>query len=510
MIKLKQFFLLGISSSLLLLSTKISQAFVIPTVDATAIAEGVKSNIELVKQSAVVAEATSITGEINSAIGSAKSTISSLGLEDAQKAAEKIQKEKENLEKAKAEYDKYKAEYDAQKQKLEEGKAAYEKHKAEIEQGISDAQEIKSDISSTINSVQQQAQQATDKVSSSSRQAFGSGNTTTSATTPTVSQTQSVTTPQSTQTSTGNTAAAEALSAAQAEILELRQQLAQAQAQAQTSGQTAPVTTITNDTTPQELEAAKEEIERLKAELAKYEEQSASTPTSAPTEQPSSSGFRKRPNINTNTQYERQSYLDNEEYAVASISRAEELFFAQATVSASDSGDNSLIDLQNVPTGTNAATDEFIVSDDLARYCGFNVNNVDASILKACLEDLIAHRSAANAQTAAEGNTKYTDIMRDSVSSLASEAIVAKNLAANYQDEVLAKLTDDLGSASTVRDDIAALSQTNNQIQVLLNNILKIYASQLYLDSMDKIARYNSRMINPEAETVVKPEDTTE
>ncbi len=506
MIKLKQFFLLGISSSLLLLSTKISQAFVIPTVDATAIAEGVKSNIELVKQSAVVAEATSIAGEINSAIGSAKSTISELGLEDAQKVAEKIQKEKENLEKAKSEYDKYKAEYDAQKQKLEEGKAAYEKHKAEIEQGISDAQEIKSDISSTINSVQQQAQQATDKVSSSSRQAFGSGNTTT----PTVSQTQSVTTPQSTQTSAGNTAAAEALSAAQAEILELRQQLAQAQAQAQTSGQTAPVTTITNDTTPQELEAAKEEIERLKAELAKYEEQSASTPTSAPTEQSSSSGFRKRPNINTNTQYERQSYLDNEEYAVASISQAEELFFAQATVSASDGGDNSLIDLQNVPTGTNAATDEFIVSDDLARYCGFNVNNVDASILKACLEDLIAHRSAANAQTAAEGNTKYTDIMRDSVSSLASEAIVAKNLAANYQDEVLAKLTDDLGSASTVRDDIAALSQTNNQIQVLLNNILKIYASQLYLDSMDKIARYNSRMINPEAETVVKPEDTTE
>ena len=41
----------------------------IPTVDAGAIAEGVKSNIELVKQSAVVAEATSIAGQMNSAIG---------------------------------------------------------------------------------------------------------------------------------------------------------------------------------------------------------------------------------------------------------------------------------------------------------------------------------------------------------------------------------------------------------------------------------------------------------
>ena len=506
MTKLRYIFLLGISSGLLLLNSSFSQAFVIPTIDASAIAEGVKSNIELVKQSTIIVEATSIAGEINSAIGSAKSTISELGLEDAQKLAEKVKKEKENLEKAKSEYDKYKAEYEAQKKKLEEGKAAYEKHKAAIEQGISDAKEIKSDIENTISTVQQQAQQATSKAVSSGRQAFGGGNTTTTSTAPATSQPQSAAAPQTpntVQASNSSNTMAQELSDAQAEILELRQQLAQAQAQA--GEQTSP-TVITNDTTPQELEAAKEEIERLKAELAKYEQASSADDTASP----SSEVFRKRPNINTDTQYERQSYLDNDEYAVASVSIIEELSFAQADVSSSDSGDGGLIDLQNIPTGTNAATDEFIVSDDLARYCGFNVNNVDASILKACLEDLIAHRSAPNAQTAAEGNSKYTDIMRDSVSSLASEAIVAKNLAANYQDEVLAKLTDDLGSASTVRDDIAALSQTNNQIQILLNNILKIYASQLYLDSMDKIARYNSRMINPEADTVIKPDSSVE
>ena len=188
------------------------------------------------------------------------------------------------------------------------------------------------------------------------------------------------------------------------------------------------------------------------------------------------------------------------------------LFFAKADTEASgDESATSLDSLLNTPTGTNAATDEFIVSDELARYCGFNVNNVDTATLRSCLADLIAYRSDSNALVAAEGNAKYTKIMQESVAGLASEAIVDKNEATNYQAEVLSKLNSDLGSASTVRDDIAALAQTNNQVQILLNNILKIYASQLYLSSMEGISKYNSKTINPEDSGTITPAtDSTE
>lgn len=516
-LKLRHGFLLGVAGACF--SWSLSHAFVIPTVDAGAIAEGVKSNIELVKQSAVIAQATSITGEINSAIGSAKSSISELGLEDAKKVAEKIKKEKENLEKAKEEYDKYKEQYDAAKKKLEEGKAEYEKYKSEAQNAVSEVKgvyseaqgaisEVKNEASGAINDINQAKNQITgSSAQSSTRQTFGSSQSQTTAPVQTQPQAQSQTQVQTRTQQTSQPDNSAELAAAQAEIIKLRQQLAQAQTNNNEQPAVAP-----NDTTPERLEEALEEVSRLKAELAEYEKMVGSLPdeeTKEETTSAPSAGFRKSPTVNINTEFQRQSSLKTDSlYQTTSVFKSETLSFAQASDSETSSNDEtSLLDLSNVPTGTNAATDEFIVSDELAQYCGFNVNNTDAATLKSCLEDLIAHRSDSNAQTAAEGNAKYTSIMRDSVVSLASEAIVTKNTASNYQDEVLSKLTEDLGSASTVRDDIAALAQTNNQIQILLNNILKIYASQLYLNSMERIAKYNSRMINPEAEAVIKPSD---
>ena len=516
----------------------------IPTVDAGAIAEGVKSNIELVKQSAVVAEATSIAGEINSAIGSAKSSISELGLDEAQAAAERLKKEKENLEKAKEEYDKYKAEYEAQKQKLEEGKAEYERLKSQAQEGLDKAQELKSDATDTLNTVKPKTD---DKESGSpSRQAFTPAQSSPQQATAKAPQAQTPVQPQSAptqpaqaqpqaqpaqqpQTQTVIQDNKEELAEAQAEIQDLRRQLAEAQMQAQNSASSTPnVIQNNNDDTPEKLEDALAEIERLKAELAAYEEAAQQSPnassstnsTSLPqaqtptlTQPLNSSGFRKRPTVNVNTEFEKQSFNDtNSSFAVASVSSSSTLFFAKADTEASGyESATSLDSLLNTPTGTNAATDEFIVSDELARHCGFNVNNADTATLRSCLADLIAYRSDSNALVAAEGNAKYTKIMQESVTGLASEAVVDKNEATNYQAEVLSKLNSDLGSASTVRDDIAALAQTNNQVQILLNNILKIYASQLYLSSMEGISKYNSKTINPEDSGTITPAtDSTE
>ena len=75
-----------------------------PTLDLTAIKEGISSKIELVKQSKIVTEATKQGGKMNSAIGDAKSSVTKFAgdnLEKAKKKAEKLQKEKERLEEKK-------------------------------------------------------------------------------------------------------------------------------------------------------------------------------------------------------------------------------------------------------------------------------------------------------------------------------------------------------------------------------------------------------------------------
>ena len=68
-----------------------------------------------------------------------------------------------------------------------------------------------------------------------------------------------------------------------------------------------------------------------------------------------------------------------------------------------------------------------------------------------------------------------------------------KNKASNYEDEVLKEVNEDISSASTIRDDINSVAETNKQIQLLLNDILKVYAAQVSLDAMDSLAKYNAK-----------------
>ncbi|MDO5386359.1 MAG: hypothetical protein Q4F75_03710 [Pseudomonadota bacterium] len=507
--------------SMLLASS--SAIALIPTVDFSAIGEGVKSNIELVKQSSIVAKATSLTGEINSTIGSAKSSISQLGIEDAQKEVEKLKKQKENLEEAKKEYDKYKSELEAQKQALEDAKAEAERYKNEAQSAVNDVKDVasaaQSGLSEMASGVKESVSGAADTVSDAIPR---TGN---SSPAPSSSR-QSFNQPQQSpaETTVNNTSAATDLAAAQSEIARLQAELnaLKAQGQQQPAGTTGNTTVRENPETIQDLNEALAEIERLKAEIADLSENeilpenvnmlseetdvSPEAKTSLPkpdetaeqllpvveTAVPQGS-FRKRPNAKPiESFYEKQSFNADkaEKIYTASVEMSQTLSFAQVS---SEDGENTA-SLMNTPTGKNAKTDEFIFSDQLARYCEINVNNLeDEEAMKKCLQDLVAYRSAGDMQTAAAGNTLYTNIMQDTASSLAAEAMAMKNKASNYEDEVLKEVNEDISSASTIRDDINSVAETNKQIQLLLNDILKVYAAQVSLDAMDSLAKYNAK-----------------
>ncbi|MFR2533212.1 MAG: hypothetical protein ACLS9L_06405, partial [Alphaproteobacteria bacterium] len=62
-----------------------------PTLDLTAIKEGISSKIELVKQSKIVTEATKLGGKMNSAIGDAKSSVTKFAGDNLEKAKKKAE-----------------------------------------------------------------------------------------------------------------------------------------------------------------------------------------------------------------------------------------------------------------------------------------------------------------------------------------------------------------------------------------------------------------------------------
>lgn len=510
--------------SMLLASS--SAIALIPTVDFSAIGEGVKSNIELVKQSSIVAKATSLTGEINSTIGSAKSSISQLGIEDAKKEVEKLKKQKENLEKAKEEYDKYKSELEAKKKMLEDAKAEAKRYKNEVQSTVNDVKDVAATARSELSEAKDMASGVKESISDAKGAVSRVVPQTGSSSPAPSSRRQSFSQPQQPQpkTTVNNTSAATDLAAAQNEIARLQTELNALKAQ----GQQQPVGTVGNTTvqenpeTIQNLNEALAEIERLKNEIADLSENeilpesvnmlfeetdvSPEVKTSLPkpdemTEQllpvmetavPQGS-FRKRPDAKpVQSFYEKQSFNADkaEKIYAASVEMSQTLSFAQVS---SEDGENTA-SLMNTPTGKNAKTDEFIFSDQLARYCEVNVNNLqDEETMKKCLQDLVAYRSAGDMQTAAAGNTLYTNIMQDTASSLAAEAMAMKNKASNYEDEVLKEVNEDISSASTIRDDINSVAETNKQMQLLLNDILKVYAAQVSLDALDSLAKYNAK-----------------
>ena len=79
--KKSRYYMSILAGSIVFLKASTCHAF-FPTIDASAIAEGIKSNIELVKQSKVVVDATKLTGQISSTLGEMKASISELALDE--------------------------------------------------------------------------------------------------------------------------------------------------------------------------------------------------------------------------------------------------------------------------------------------------------------------------------------------------------------------------------------------------------------------------------------------
>ena len=513
----------------------------IPTVDFSAIAEGVKTNIELVKQSKIVVEATKLTGEIKSTVGSAKSALSDLENSEVVQELKKAQKEVENLREAAKTYEEYKEKIEQEKEKLEKKKEKLNKIKDKVTNAYTtvkdtydDAKEFYDEAKATYDEVKTavdtyapQVQNAINTVRSFTQEKQTNTEPSTVSTPQTITY-DTASAPQTQPTSTSTNESQE-LQDAKAEIEQLKAALAALMTQNEADTETAEQTDADNIT---DLEEAKAEIEKLKAELEKYQqaetETEAQTPpttdsqnvkeeeTTSQTEEKTNSAeetttqtrgsFRKIPQINTNDIFDKTSWIEDKEIFTASRTYKEVLQFAKE-----ETAENQGSDLSNTPTGKNTKTDEFIMSDELAQYCGINVNNASESEISDCVKKLIEYRSSSNATEAEKAEKLIKKVVYDTSTALAAESMSTKVKSGNYKDEVIAeKQKSESQAQTTVRDDINVLSSNVALLQELMSNINKIYASRLMADSLREATKYKLQDIGETPSTATTGTSTGE
>lgn len=188
------------------------------------------------------------------------------------------------------------------------------------------------------------------------------------------------------------------------------------------------------------------------------------------------SGFRQRAIINKEPQVlDKGAWLDKgETIKTATYQHSETLMFG------AEDG------LSDIPDGvvSNGDYDETIIPESLVNYCKFGVDKLnDVTMMQNCLKELIKHMSDKDSQVAAEGKAIHTKILSEAIIAAVSESMALKNAAANY-GEKLDKQEEDMGSASSSRDDSGALAMTNKEMQFVINKLL---SSQTTLGSVEAL-----------------------
>ena len=205
-----------------------------------------------------------------------------------------------------------------------------------------------------------------------------------------------------------------------------------------------------------------------------------------------SKGFRQRAIIKNNLTLDKGASLDVEKYVkIASYKSSETLMFGAESE-------------EYIPDGVinNGEYEETIIPESLVDYCKIGVDKLeDPTLMEECLKKLIRHQSDSDSQVAAEGKSKITQIGAENVISTVTESMQMKNIAANYEDQVLNTFDEQAGSASTTRDDSAVLAQTNKEIQTLLNKLITMQAAQLSQTALGQLSGLTAESLGEQAET---------
>ncbi len=216
---------------------------------------------------------------------------------------------------------------------------------------------------------------------------------------------------------------------------------------------------------------------------------SKTTPTSS-SKASISKGFRQRATIKNNAPLDKGANLDIKQVVkLASYKSSQTLMFGAEDY---------------IPDGVvnNGVYEETIIPESLVDYCNIGVDKLqDPTVMMECLKKLIRHMSDSDSQVAAEGKSICNKIVAENIVATVSESMQMKNVAANYEEEVLNKFDEQASSASTTRDDSAVLAQTNKEIQSLLNKLITMQAAQLSQTALGQLGSLTTESLGETGDT---------
>ena len=123
----------------------------------------------------------------------------------------------------------------------------------------------------------------------------------------------------------------------------------------------------------------------------------------------------------------------------------------------------------------------------LPQRCGISVDDLtDETKTKECLEKIITENHASNQYDAVNSRKECERMIYNTVVGLMSEANMAKMEASSYTD-TLKEQEEQSSDSNTTRDDSAVIAASNEQIQILLNQMSLLTTSQILLDTVKQL-----------------------
>ncbi len=135
-----------------------------------------------------------------------------------------------------------------------------------------------------------------------------------------------------------------------------------------------------------------------------------------------------------------------------------------------------------------AEEEYYIMPDNLAIKCEISIKESSDGIA-ACYQKLVEERNAKDAKDAEIALNFYENIMADDILKNMGKSFRQKLLSAQFEEKELEELQEKLTSAATLHEHVEGAAAAGQEIQKMLDAVVKMYASSVSLSSLRNVPR---------------------
>lgn len=477
------------------------QAFGIPVLDTSSFVQAIKQTISAIKESKVVVGIITTVKKTSAAIGTAKATVTEYVIKNKEKIEAKVEKVKEYKERA----EEYKKEYEAYKAMLDENIAKAKEMKEMAEQKYNQAKDTVNKVKDTVDTVKDTANAAIDTAKNKVDDVKGKVNDVTDKVGGAVS---TVRDNMPDNQSAGIGQSAEALAAKKKQMLDEQvnavsstrkafdssaKELAAAKAAAdKADSQTAGSLGSAADALSAAKQALQEEKQRQKeATIGALDKALAEQQTK--TDMQAASGDK----ISVDQDKSKEKVLFQEEklpqtierskavnqkqpmrrqvFTTSSLQQTETLAFAKASI---------------LPNNGTDVNNTVVIPPALSRACGglSAEGALEKNAVNDCLLKLNKERSGAQAYSGQDAPKAFNRALAQYVAVGIAEAYKARQENDGFEKQYIDPI--DTAIENNARDVYADIVQMNQAIDMQMNNLLKIYSTQLVTRALYNYDKY--------------------